>query len=143
MCALGTGVQTGGRPIWCESVESKIELVRRFLQRCAAAKCVLQPFGELVECVDGLLASEFLMQFVPHFFEGPGFAGLDPRHLQNVPAEGTIDRLRYATLLQGEDRRSEEHTSELQSLMRISYAVFCLNKKQHYFQTLEHHTLCC
>src|SRR3546814_6660169 len=29
----------------------------------------------------------------------------------------------------GFDRRSEEHTSELQSLMRISYAVFCLNKK--------------
>src|SRR3546814_6434886 len=27
------------------------------------------------------------------------------------------------------DYRSEEHTSELQSLMRISYAVFCLNKK--------------
>src|SRR3546814_6102274 len=27
------------------------------------------------------------------------------------------------------DVRSEEHTSELQSLMRISYAVFCLNKK--------------
>src|SRR3546814_3942460 len=31
-------------------------------------------------------------------------------------------------LLRG-DGRSEEHTSELQSLMRISYAVFCLNKK--------------
>src|SRR3546814_7013543 len=29
-----------------------------------------------------------------------------------------------------EDRRSEEHTSELQSLMRISYAVFCLKKKK-------------
>src|SRR3546814_5616955 len=29
-------------------------------------------------------------------------------------------------------KRSEEHTSELQSLMRISYAVFCL-KKTHYF----------
>src|SRR3546814_3473180 len=28
-------------------------------------------------------------------------------------------------------RRSEEHTSELQSLMRISYAVFCLKKKQN------------
>src|SRR3546814_7851831 len=28
------------------------------------------------------------------------------------------------------DRRSEEHTSELQSLMRISYAVFCLKKKK-------------
>src|SRR3546814_13663708 len=29
-------------------------------------------------------------------------------------------------------RRSEEHTSELQSLMRISYAVFCLKKKNKY-----------
>src|SRR3546814_4365750 len=31
-------------------------------------------------------------------------------------------------------RRSEEHTSELQSLMRISYAVFCLKKKKKYKQ---------
>src|SRR3546814_1412999 len=30
------------------------------------------------------------------------------------------------------DHRSEEHTSELQSLMRNSYAVFCLKKKNHY-----------
>src|SRR3546814_4950907 len=30
----------------------------------------------------------------------------------------------------GADQRSEEHTSELQSLMRISYAVFCLKKKK-------------
>src|SRR3546814_4671970 len=29
--------------------------------------------------------------------------------------------------------RSEEHTSELQSLMRISYAVFCLKKKHHHY----------
>src|SRR3546814_2722184 len=29
------------------------------------------------------------------------------------------------------DQRSEEHTSELQSLMRTSYAVFCLKKKKH------------
>src|SRR3546814_2830569 len=34
--------------------------------------------------------------------------------------------------------RSEEHTSELQSLMRISYAVFCLKKKKN---TQTHHTL--
>src|SRR3546814_6468996 len=31
--------------------------------------------------------------------------------------------------------RSEEHTSELQSLMRISYAVFCLKKKTQHTQT--------
>src|SRR3546814_7537494 len=33
------------------------------------------------------------------------------------------------TVENGENGRSEEHTSELQSLMRISYAVFCLKKK--------------
>src|SRR3546814_9688745 len=32
---------------------------------------------------------------------------------------------------QARSGRSEEHTSELQSLMRISYAVFCLEKKKH------------
>src|SRR3546814_4885727 len=35
--------------------------------------------------------------------------------------------------------RSEEHTSELQSLMRISYAVFCLKKKKNTTQTLRPH----
>src|SRR3546814_3975340 len=50
---------------------------------------------------------------------------------------------RIAALLRGQvaQERSEEHTSELQSLMRISYAVFCLKKKkrqnstQHCYRT--------
>src|SRR3546814_8984451 len=42
-------------------------------------------------------------------------------------AERTIAQA--AIIATGSTRRSEEHTSELQSLMRISYAVFCLNKK--------------
>src|SRR3546814_6157480 len=37
------------------------------------------------------------------------------------------------------DKRSEEHTSELQSLMRISYAVFCLKKKQQQKNIRYHH----
>src|SRR3546814_8607595 len=37
--------------------------------------------------------------------------------------------------------RSEEHTSELQSLMRISYAVFCLKKKKSKVKTSTHTTL--
>src|SRR3546814_4890823 len=37
-----------------------------------------------------------------------------------------------------QNRRSEEHTSELQSLMRISYAVFCLKKKKYNYHL--HHT---
>src|SRR3546814_3592298 len=36
--------------------------------------------------------------------------------------------------------RSEEHTSELQSLMRISYAVFCLKKKKKYMYNKHKHT---
>src|SRR3546814_2819963 len=43
------------------------------------------------------------------------------------PAGGGPGRLASA---QHEQGRSEEHTSELQSLMRISYAVFCLKKKK-------------
>src|SRR3546814_8576905 len=39
----------------------------------------------------------------------------------------------------GQDR-SEEHTSELQSLMRISYAVFCLKKKKKKLTYQNHHT---
>src|SRR3546814_5574296 len=35
------------------------------------------------------------------------------------------------------NRRSEEHTSELQSLMRISYAVFCLKKKKKSIQKIQ------
>src|SRR3546814_7024227 len=41
----------------------------------------------------------------------------------------TVPRL-YPTIRPGARYRSEEHTSELQSLMRISYAVFCLKKKK-------------
>src|SRR3546814_4138382 len=37
--------------------------------------------------------------------------------------------------LSGQYRRSEEHTSELQSLMRISYAVFCLKNKKNKHDT--------
>src|SRR3546814_1297743 len=37
------------------------------------------------------------------------------------------------------DKRSEEHTSELQSLMRISYAVFCLKKKNKIKHTIPQH----
>src|SRR3546814_1254613 len=47
----------------------------------------------------------------------------DPRRLPDV--------VRWAREAGLEVSRSEEHTSELQSLMRISYAVFCLKKKNN------------
>src|SRR3546814_8061198 len=45
-----------------------------------------------------------------------------------------LDQVMVANLI---DNRSEEHTSELQSLMRISYAVFCLKKTKN---TIRSHT---
>src|SRR3546814_2271191 len=50
----------------------------------------------------------------------------------HLPAVGGIGAaFRAAALVLDRRGRSEEHTSELQSLMRISYAVFCLKKKKH------------
>src|SRR3546814_3195615 len=46
--------------------------------------------------------------------------------LPDAVTQAVHDKIHKAT-----GRRSEEHTSELQSLMRISYAVFCLKKKKH------------
>src|SRR3546814_6295444 len=55
-------------------------------------------------------------------------AGIGPAGVGAV----VLDELALFDALRGENflaQRSEEHTSELQSLMRISYAVFCLKKK--------------
>src|SRR3546814_10894988 len=71
-------------------------------------------------------------------------SGNEYTHLSNIPALGEVqleevvfDLRPVGQSLVARDRprggrpaRSEEHTSELQSLMRISYAVFCLQKKR-------------
>src|SRR3546814_16696996 len=55
-----------------------------------------------------------------------------PGHVQRPMLRlGRIDR-RMAHQYIHDVERSEEHTSELQSLMRISYAVFCLKKKKQH-----------
>src|SRR3546814_6541893 len=51
-----------------------------------------------------------------------------PRTAAGRPDSPDVGRIRRKPRPPGR-RRSEEHTSELQSLMRISYAVFCLKKK--------------
>src|SRR3546814_4532612 len=48
-----------------------------------------------------------------------------------IPIVGPTDHNGLIYSIYFHDPRSEEHTSELQSLMRISYAVFCLKKKRH------------
>src|SRR3546814_10715987 len=58
--------------------------------------------------------------------------GEGPRGAQKLAAHSVARRCADAAAVGGgrEPCRSEEHTSELQSLMRISYAVFCLKKKK-------------
>src|SRR3546814_10056326 len=58
-----------------------------------------------------------------------------PRHVLAVVGHALVDHLEVGV------RRSEEHTSELQSLMRISYAVFCLKKKKIQFTHLLDNTI--
>src|SRR3546814_6279601 len=61
--------------------------------------------------------------------------GIGQRHQCPAAADGLGDPA-YQLLEAVDARRSEEHTSELQSLMRISYAVFCLKQKRNTTQTL-------
>src|SRR3546814_1421915 len=92
---------------------------------------------------DALFAYRRKVQFI---FQDP-FSSLNPRmtvfDIISEPLiihgvgdeEERFERVKELMTLVGLDirflrRRSEEHTSELQSLMRISYAVFCLQKKK-------------
>src|SRR3546814_10210274 len=71
---------------------------------------------------------------------GGGERGVHPRHR---PHSRRPDRKGGAAALPARGNRadrSEEHTSELQSLMRISYAVFCLKNKKISHTTQQHHT---
>src|SRR3546814_6894853 len=61
------------------------------------------------------------LRLVPQMRRHSGLA-----HLRALPQHFFAE---IAELLDAFGKRSEEHTSELQSLMRISYAVFCLKKK--------------
>src|SRR3546814_9524389 len=67
----------------------------------------------------------------------PTFAQDDPLRVYDIKALSEDEQSMFAEVLlerlfleaKARGQRSEEHTSELQSLMRISYAVFCLKKK--------------
>src|SRR3546814_8148813 len=62
--------------------------------------------------------------FMPNIASNARFASSPPAAIASVSTRGVIcQEIPHLSL------RSEEHTSELQSLMRISYAVFCLKKK--------------
>src|SRR3546814_9228578 len=65
---------------------------------------------------------------------------LAPRRERKIGPAPKTEALRISEVLHRRRARSEEHTSELQSLMRISYAVFCLKKKKRNNTSLKTNT---
>src|SRR3546814_3984968 len=87
----------------------------------------LFPYTTLFRSLEGMIAQfETLLEGAGYFFP-PDRAPATKRTLRNLLTKPGWNHLEVRTL-RGV-LRSEEHTSELQSLMRISYAVFCLQKK--------------
>src|SRR3546814_8157923 len=71
---------------------------------------------------------ERLQRWTPRTFIAPDHrCSLDQAAVRQRGDGAAEQRITFRAL--GDHHRSEEHTSELQSLMRISYAVFCLKKK--------------
>src|SRR3546814_10194328 len=80
--------------------------------------------------IDGALGSRGAA-LLADYSDEPGNRGLlvtDPATYEGIVRKAKGCGVQVATHAIGD--RSEEHTSELQSLMRISYAVFCLKKQQ-------------
>src|SRR3546814_2430395 len=107
-CALVTGVQTGALPIY------RGPSALRFL-RCSRGGGCWPPFR-----------TRHSPPPAPCIACGRGDRLRPPWARRKQGWEGTRSRCASGEF----NPRSEEHTSELQSLMRISYAVFCLKKKK-------------
>src|SRR3546814_1860530 len=81
----------------------------------------LFPYTTLFRSFRSGLRAFHPLEFSLQFLRGLGYV--------RVPASRLLQHPDAADILIVRTIRSEEHTSELQSLMRISYAVFCLKKK--------------
>src|SRR3546814_6942024 len=96
----------------------------------AGFKCI----GETVDSAATVVVDpERVQTLLPADFEMPE-GGLNTRIIvaEFLLLEELLHRYKIpAALAYARTNRSEEHTSELQSLMRISYAVFCLKKKNN------------
>src|SRR3546814_8552891 len=139
-CALGTGVQTCAVPIWPQRPQGLVDT--GFTELAKRWRPILDAFDEQGVDVcyeihpgedvhDGVSYERFLEKVDNH----PRACLLyDPSHfvLQCLDCLAYIDHYHERIKAFHVKDRSEEHTSELQSLMRISYAVFCLKKKTKY-----------
>src|SRR3546814_8097159 len=121
MCALVTGVQTCALPIF--------GFMTRRLMGAAGVDWLPRPGSEpdpgRAAIAKRTVIAANMLRVAPVREEGgmkPGRTTMNESAIRQLDASMTADS----------NWRSEEHTSELQSLMRISYAVFCLKKKKNY-----------
>src|SRR3546814_2051636 len=134
-CALVTGVQTCALPIF------EAERVPVATGRTPNTKGLgLAEAGVAQTRNGGIEVDERMRTTRPGTYAAGDVTGLDQfvymaAHGAKIAARNALngDALAY-------DNRSEEHTSELQSLMRISYAVFCLKKTTHIHKNQLHTT---
>src|SRR3546814_5669978 len=111
-CALVTGVQTCALPIYGSQIEEHHQVRRDAGMFDVSHMTVIDLHGDNVRA------------FLRHLLAN------------NVDKLKSPGKALYSCMLNEhggviDDLRSEEHTSELQSLMRSSYAVFCLKKKNN------------
>src|SRR3546814_9098554 len=83
--------------------------------------------------VSGLTPRQFALMLA--IYQNPGISQVELVRLTGIDRSTVAEMVarlikRGLLVRQRTETRSEEHTSELQSLMRISYAVFCLKKKK-------------
>src|SRR3546814_6281678 len=145
-CELVTGVQTCALPI----------LPKKGTHSVGVAPQYASSLGKTANCqslVSVTLASREVpvMVGLRLFLPDSWTSDVDKMTRAQVPKECQIARTKPEIAMEEIDRviatgarfgcalRSEEHTSELQSLMRISYAVFCLKKKKKEEQTKQTH----
>src|SRR3546814_2666529 len=93
----------------------------------------LFPYTTLFRSEPGGLGIHVTLDLAGHARFGPDVQWID--ELDYTLDEGRAARFYPAIRHYWPGLRSEEHTSELQSLMRISYAVFCLKKKKNRHQS--------
>src|SRR3546814_3402312 len=128
-CALVTGVQTCALPISLDigdEADGDVMMLRALAVRPLRAVGLGQLDPVTVQVIDGADMDTVRADHVHMFPDAAGIDHRDPPHLRSwiKRAAPRLDALPAGWRMP----RSEEHTSELQSLIRISYAVFGLNK---------------
>src|SRR3546814_10719472 len=131
MCALVTGVQTCALPIYMAVLFQHFTQTRQFIGAIGCARRVRwriqeHPLGPGRDRCLKLRRSDLVTL-------RRACLDKDRRTAREIDDIGIAHPIRRWNddLVTCINRRSEEHTSELQSLMRISYAVFCLKKQNN------------